>query len=129
MWLNAFQKGEKSLSPIELLILAMVPEDFSSPKLITEILVEKTQEWIPTSGTVYPILHRLEGRGLLEKTGKSRLQFRKSAGGKIFLSTLLKPLQAQTRESNQFYLTIIKSILEVSPMPIGLKEFMETHKE
>ncbi|MHA2100134.1 MAG: PadR family transcriptional regulator [Candidatus Kariarchaeaceae archaeon] len=125
MWLNAFSKNQKVLSPIELLVLATVPRESLSAKQISEKLLDSTSEWRPASGTVYPILHRLSERGFLDKSKGNRINFRRSQMGNTFLTSILKPLKVQMEESNRFYLAILNSILKVQPTPIGLHEFLD----
>ena len=125
MWLNAFSKDKKVLSPIELLVLATVPKESLSPKQISERLLDSTSEWQPASGTIYPILHRLTDRGFLDRSKGNRINFRRSQMGNTFLTSILKPLRVQIEESNQFYIAILISILKVQPTPIGLHEFMD----
>jgi DNA-binding PadR family transcriptional regulator len=125
MWLNAFSQKQKVLSPIELLVLATVTKESLSPKEISERLLDSTSEWRPASGTIYPILHRLAERGLLDKSKGKRINFRRSQIGNTFLTSILKPLKVQMEESNQFYLAIVNSILKVQPLPIGLQDFLD----
>lgn len=125
MWLNAFSKDSKVLSPIELLVLATVQKESLSAKQISQRLLNSTSEWQPASGTIYPILHRLTDRGFLDRSKGNRINFRRSHMGNTFLTSILKPLKAQIEESNRFYLAILNSILRVQPVPIGLHEFMD----
>lgn len=125
MWLNAFAKDSKVLSPIELLVLATVQKENLSAKEISEKLINSTSEWRPASGTIYPILHRLSDRGFLYRSKGNRINFRRTHMGNTFLTSILKPLKVQIEESNRFYLAILHSILKVQPTPIGLHEFMD----
>lgn len=125
MWLNAFSKDKKVLSPIELLVLGTVQKESLSAKQISDRLLDSTSEWQPASGTVYPILHRLTDRGFLHRSKGNRINFRRSHMGNIFLSSILKPLKVQIEESNRFYLAILNSLLKVQPTPIGLHQFMD----
>ena len=129
MWLNAFSKDNKVLSPIELLVLATVQKESLSAKQISKMLLDSTSEWRPAAGTVYPILHRLTERGFLYRSKGDRINFRRSHMGNTFLTSILKPLKVQIEESNQFYVAILKSILKAQPTPIGLHEFIDDIEE
>ncbi|MCE7737076.1 MAG: PadR family transcriptional regulator [Candidatus Heimdallarchaeota archaeon] len=129
MWLNAFSKDQKVLSPIELLVLGTVRKENLSAKQISDRLLDSTSEWQPASGTVYPILHRLTERGFLHRSKGNRINFRRTHMGNIFLASILKPLKVQIEESNRFYLAILNSLLKVQPAPIGLHQFMDEIEE
>ena len=123
MWINAFAVDNKVLSPIELLVLATVPEAKATPKDISDRLINSTEVWNPAAGTLYPILDRLNESGLLVKTKDKHLQFARSDKGSAYLTTILKPLFVQIRESQQYYLHLIKSISHLRPIPFGMAEF------
>ncbi|MHA2091501.1 MAG: PadR family transcriptional regulator [Candidatus Kariarchaeaceae archaeon] len=125
MWINAFAEGGKVLSPIELFVLATVPEKDMTPRAISESLTTSIQEWQPAPGTLYPILHRLQARGLLDKTKVKPIGFRRNERGTLFLSSILKPLKVQMRETNLYYLAIIEAVLKIQPTPIGIHQFMQ----
>ena len=124
MWLNAFYEGGKPISPVELLVLATVPSEPESPKSIINRLGESELEWFPAAGTLYPILHRLVKRGLLQKIGSTRFKFGKTKSGNIFLSSNLRALRSQIKESLSYNLVLLESILKLDPSPIDLKLFL-----
>lgn len=125
MWLNAFEFDDKIMSPTELLILTTVPDSYINTKDIVIRLADRVREWNPAPGTVYPILHRLEENNLLEKTRGKRINFRRTEKARVFLSSILKPLRTQIKETNTYYLAIIQSIINVVPTPIGIEDFIE----
>ena len=129
MWLNAFEMGKKPLSPIELLVLTSVPEENTSSNQILELLANRTLEWNQKPGTVYPVLHRLVNYGLLTKNRDRRIHFRRTDKGTIYLSSILKPLKVQIKETNNYYKRIIKTLLTNNPVPIGLHQFLEEIEE
>ena len=120
MWLNAIEwkdkENQKVFSETELLILATVPNDhFSQSTEIIDDLRRKTLEWIPKSGTVYPILNRFAELGLLQKDDSSRSSYQRSDAGDAVLSSILKPLKVQIAESFNYYGTILEMIVPLLP--------------
>lgn len=125
MWINAIQTGSKTLSPIELLVLSVIPPDDFSANQIAEALKQATVKWEPAAGTLYPILNRLAAAGLLQKSRGKHILFSRTDKASLLLGRNLKALESQIRETSSYYLAIIRSILNIDPVPMGIHEFMD----
>jgi DNA-binding PadR family transcriptional regulator len=125
MWLKAFQTEEgKLLSESELWILTLVGDNFESPAMIMDRLLERTREWTPKPGTVYPILHRLTDAKLLDKIEDGGLSFKRSNTGRLFLSSITKPLRAQLSETLNFYQDILRNLANLEDLPARYDQFL-----
>ena len=94
------------MSPVELMVLASVPEEFVNANEIVLKLVNSTNEWRPTAGTLYPVLHRLERVGFLEKTKGRHINFRRTPKGSFFMGSILNPLILQIQDLSAYFYSI-----------------------
>jgi DNA-binding PadR family transcriptional regulator len=125
MWINAIQTGKKPLSPIELLALAVISGDNITAQQVSDKLKQVTLKWEPAAGTLYPILHRLTSEGLLNKSKDKQICFNRTEKGNFILSSNLKAIESQLRENLNYYTTIIDALLKVTPVAMGIHEFMD----
>lgn len=124
MWLKAFESDGKILSESEFWILSLVRDDFESPNAIMDRLTDSTQEWTPKPGTVYPILHRLTEAHLLDRIEDGSLSFKRSEVGKLFLSSISKPLRTQLKETLNYYNNILGNLADFDPIPARYEDLL-----
>ncbi|MCE7735526.1 MAG: PadR family transcriptional regulator [Candidatus Heimdallarchaeota archaeon] len=126
MWLNSVRSmiDNKPLSPVELLVLATASDQAMNASQLMDKLNSSTLMWQGAAGTLYPILHRLNKRGLLFKSGARGTDFSRTDTGRRILSHSLNPIKSQMKETNNYYLTILELVISMKSSPIGLHDFM-----
>ncbi len=117
MWLNIFRpQGIRPLSPTELLALFSAGRTTYKPaKEIIEEMRKRSRNWQPEAGTVYPALHRLVDKGLLEKSPDRKTSFMVSERGYLFMSSISNEIGMQLEESIAFFQTVLEGIIDLNP--------------
>lgn len=117
MWLNIFKPpGNRPLSPIEVLALFSAGRtEYRSAKKIIEQMRKNSTKWSPEAGTVYPALHRLVDKGLLEKSPDKKTAFMISEKAYLFMTSLTEEIAVQLEESLNFFESIIEGIIDLNP--------------
>jgi len=125
MWLNNIIVESKALSPVEFLVLTRHSDDqfLKSTDLLNDLSSLFTH-WNADKGTVYPILHRLERRGLLERGTGRMMSFRRSRKGKSVLSSSSETVASQVEVMVEYFLAVTEEL--VSADPIAAKSLIKS---
>lgn len=126
MWINSIQHREKSLSPVELLVLTTISTEFIKAKDLLAKLDSETEYWTPDKGSIYPVLYRLSSRGLLISSDKEKMAFKQSLSGTNFLSSSLNSVLMLYEATLVYFASIAESIVQSDP--IGSKGFLKKLK-
>ncbi|MDH5401752.1 MAG: PadR family transcriptional regulator [Candidatus Heimdallarchaeota archaeon] len=116
MWLQNFKIQDKSLSPVELLVLTALSEEYTEASDILKHLDQQIDGWYPERGTIYPILHRLTSKKLLEKQEGSKLGFKRSNYGTSFLSSITDTFIIQIIATKQYFEMIADGFIKADPI-------------
>lgn len=106
----------KPLSQVEMLTLAITPsDDYTRAADLVKLIDEKMgSHYDAQRGTLYPILHRLSARGLLEldSDGKSKKVIRTDKGNDLILS-ISNSLINKLRSSFLYMNIVLDQIIEL----------------
>lgn len=130
MWLGIIKHNGKVLSPVELITLMEVPNsEVISAKQLMEKIEMETSYWKPERGTIYPIMHRLTGMGLLKKTKTegNTLGFRRTQEGTAFLRSSFDEIAIQLEVFVKYFSSVADSAVKIDPIKsLRFIEKMET---
>ncbi|MHA2252557.1 MAG: hypothetical protein ACXAD7_19490 [Candidatus Kariarchaeaceae archaeon] len=113
MWLQRFRIANKTLSPVELLVLASMSDSFTSASNLIDQLKTGKMHWIPKRGTIYPVLHRLANANLLERTGSKGMEFKRSEIGTNALLSISQEMVHQVEATTNYLVQIANSLISV----------------
>ena len=130
MFLNRKGRFKGKLSPIEMLVLGTLKEKALFGNQIMEKLKDQFKEtsFVPQSGTIYPLLERLEKKNILKATNlkigkKLRKKYELTDEGRNILIDILKnkEFEKEIEFSNKFidyffsksFVSFIRNITEV----------------
>lgn len=129
MWIGLLKINDKPISPVELIVLVTLSDVELMPiTALMKQLEESTTHWVPERGTIYPVLHRLEKTGLIEK-GKiqGKMAVRRTSKGTSFLRARFPEIGLQLKAVTKYFETVAESTLEIDP--IKAKELLETAEQ
>jgi len=117
MWLNNIIIGTKALSPVELLVLTLHSDkEFRKSTDLLDDLSALFEHWNAEKGTIYPILHRLQKWGLLERSTGRAMAFRRSSKGKGLINSSTDTLSSQIELMLKYFLAITGDIVRSDPI-------------
>ena len=114
MWINIIRDKDKPLSAVELLVLTSVPEIPTKATDVMDQMNKKSIHWIAEKGSVYPILHRLTERGLLNIQDK--MIFSRSAMGSSLLLSSFNEIMIQFESVISYFQNISENLVETDPL-------------
>ncbi|RMG30999.1 MAG: PadR family transcriptional regulator [Methanobacteriota archaeon] len=125
MWIGLLKINDKPISSVELIVLVTLSDtEFTPISTLMEQLKESTSHWVPERGTIYPVLHRLEKTGLIEKSKiKGKMAVRRTTKGTSFLRARFPEIGLQLEAVTKYFETIAESSLEIDP--IKAKDLLE----
>ncbi|MCY3414970.1 MAG: helix-turn-helix transcriptional regulator [Candidatus Heimdallarchaeota archaeon] len=118
MWTKfSLPNDDRPLSPVEMLTLVLVPEDvfLPAPELIKRINDEMGTHYTGKRGTIYPILHRLRDRQLVELDTSSKLEAKRTTAGSDYLTMIASDLRNYLRSNFRYTEIIIEELVELDP--------------
>ncbi|MFV2016414.1 MAG: PadR family transcriptional regulator, partial [Candidatus Heimdallarchaeota archaeon] len=116
---------EKSLTPLELLVLAVIESNESStPSQVIHRITSAFSNYQPQRGTIYPILHRLAKDEFLEHTEVGKKTFARTKLGSHALLLSIETLLDSFQHTIEYFKIISDST--VSEDPEGAKDIIKT---
>ncbi len=114
MWINIIRDQDKPLSAVELPVLTSVPEVPTKASEVMDQMNDKSTHWKAEKGSVYPILHRLTERGLLNIQDK--MIFSRSAIGSSLLLSSFNEIMIQFESVVSYFHNIAENLVETDPL-------------
>jgi DNA-binding PadR family transcriptional regulator len=115
MWLNRIRLNKKSLSPVEFLVLSLIPDHEIDAKTLMTRLNNSFNYWKAERGTIYPILHRMNSIGLIDVSDSGKMMFKRSNLGTHLILTQISSIKEQIETNFEFVHILLDSMLEIDP--------------